>query len=170
MTASVDHERAYSIATGFGTAYAVLDDAGARVVLEAYLDLHADFPEEVAQYRAIADAALGEAQRTQKQLTLAREEIAALRSQLGQALEARAEGEAKVAERLDGALAKVRELLASLYARCIECGEYGRPASMAEKPYVALPGDVVAYEWHCRHCAEATGTTPGTPPRPPTRP
>lgn len=36
------------------------------------------------------------------------------------------------------------------YQRCIECGEYLLPDEREERPYVALPGDVVAYSTHCR--------------------
>lgn len=34
--------------------------------------------------------------------------------------------------------------------QCIECGRPLTPETAEERPYVALPGDVVAYSTHCK--------------------
>lgn len=34
--------------------------------------------------------------------------------------------------------------------QCIECGRPLAPETAEERPYVALPGDVVAYSTHCK--------------------
>lgn len=51
------------------------------------------------------------------------------------------------------------------HRRCVECGRALTADMAEERPYIALPGDVVAYSSHCRGGCQELASAPESPPR-----
>lgn len=180
---TIDHEKAASIARGYGTQYQHPSDEAVCKVFAAYLDA-------LEQCRATAargDLNERQAKKYRDRAEKLREALVAVEEALGfhegsatarveggspvvwinaqdfattlQALRtALAEMDPKVLvvdELADKRVMSIGEAIASglksmEQMQCIECGRALTADTAEQRPYVALPGDVVAYSTHCK--------------------